>query len=457
MRRLVQTACGVGLCALLALSSEAVKSNLSFEAARPILEALREIVPPSLAQAKDPPRAWEEWLRSEDARIRARLERGEEDSLVNFLLFGVSFTRRPRVLPEELAGEPGEVVSGRVSDLLQALAAPTSNEHVLRVRRLLERKGHRAETLEGRQAAARYLFEQLARVRKEQQGYRGELAAALRLSNATDQFAARSTLYRDRGLSLDTSLAPSYAIEQALGEIKQRGLIRSGQVRRAAVIGPGLEFTDKQGGYDYYPPQTSQPFALMDSLLRLGLADPNRLLVFTWDISPFVNEHLMRARRQAAARRGYRIELPLDADVAWQPGFRRYWERFGERIAVSATPRQPPPNVPRVHIKAVRVRPEFVLRLKPADVNVVVEHVALPETERLDLIVATNVFVYYDVFRQTLALANLERMLRPGGILLSNNALLELPSSLVRSAGYTTVVYSDRADDGDHIVWYVRR
>lgn len=447
----------MALCALLAFSSETVKSNLSFQAARPILEALREILPAPLTQAKDPAGAWEEWLRSEDARIRARLERGEEDSLVNFLLFGVSFTRRPRVLAEELAGEPGEVVSGRVSDLLQALAGPTSNEHVLRVRRLLERKGYRVGSPEGRHAAARYLFEQLARVRQEQQGYRRELAAALRLSNATEQFAARSTLYQDRGLSLDTSLAPSYAIELTLREIQQRGLLRSGQVRRAAVVGPGLEFTDKQGGYDYYPPQTSQPFAVMDSLLRLGLADPNRLVVFAWDISPFVHEHLMRARRLAAAGRGYRIELPLDVGVAWQPGFRRYWERFGERIAVPATPRQPPPNVPRVHIKAVRVRPEFVLRLKPADVNVVVEHLALPETERLDLIVATNVFVYYDVFRQTLALANLERMLHPGGVLLSNNALLELPSSLVRSVGYTTVVYSDRADDGDHIVWYARR
>ena len=70
--------------------------------------------------------------------------------------------------------------------------------------------------------------------------------------------------------------------------------------------------------------------------------------------------------------------------------------------------------------------------------------------------VATNVLVYYDTFEQCPALANVERMLRPGGLLLSNNALLELPLSKMRSVGYKTVVYSDRPDDGDHIMWYRR-
>jgi hypothetical protein len=47
-------------------------------------------------------------------------------------------------------------------------------------------------------------------------------------------------------------------------------------------------------------------------------------------------------------------------------------------------------------------------------------------------------------------------MLRDGGFLLSNNALLELPVSKMKSVDYLTVVYSDRPDDGDHIVWYQR-
>jgi hypothetical protein len=67
-------------------------------------------------------------------------------------------------------------------------------------------------------------------------------------------------------------------------------------------------------------------------------------------------------------------------------------------------------------------------------VNIVVQRL----DRRFDLIVATNVFIYYDLLDQVLALGNVAAMLKPGGFLLSNNALLELPSSTIRSAGYLT-------------------
>jgi chemotaxis methyl-accepting protein methylase len=90
-------------------------------------------------------------------------------------------------------------------------------------------------------------------------------------------------------------------------------------------------------------------------------------------------------------------------------------------------------------------------------VNIVLQRLEAPPDERFDLIVATNILVYYDTFEQSLALTNVERMLRPGGFLLSNNALVELPFSHMRSVDYTTVAYSERPGDGDHIVWYRRQ
>jgi len=447
----------LGAALSVASASEAPppKSRLSLKDALPVLEAMRELLPPSLARTAEGSAVWETWLESEDAQVRARLERGEEDSLVNFLLFGASFTSRPRLVRPDVEGRTEELVAARVSDLLRALESPGRNEHLLHARSVLERKGYRLGTLAARQEAARYLLEQLARVTREQQQYKRELALVLSLPDATRQFAARSTLYRDRGLSLDTSLAPNFAAEEALKELQVRGLLKPGAVRRAAVIGPGLEFTDKRGGYDYYPPQTLQPFALMDTLLRLHLAAPG-FQVTSLDISPRLNAHLARARRLAAQGRGYRIELPLDAAVTWSPGFRAYWQNFGRYVGSAVAPKKPPATAGRVEVRAVRVRPDFVARLRSVDLNIVVEHLALAESERLDLIVATNVFVYYDAFRQALALANIEQMLRKGGVLLSNNALPELPTSAVRSAGYATVVYSDRPGDGDHMIWYVR-
>jgi hypothetical protein len=70
--------------------------------------------------------------------------------------------------------------------------------------------------------------------------------------------------------------------------------------------------------------------------------------------------------------------------------------------------------------------------------------------------IATNLFAYYGVFEQALALRNIECMLREGGFLLSNNALPELTFSGLKRSGNLTVVYSDRERFGDNVFWYQR-
>ena len=68
-------------------------------------------------------------------------------------------------------------------------------------------------------------------------------------------------------------------------------------------------------------------------------------------------------------------------------------------------------------MRAVSVRPTFVSRITVSDLNIVLQRPALVPMERFDLIIATNIFIYYDVFEQSLAMLNVERMLRPGGVL----------------------------------------
>jgi hypothetical protein len=116
-----------------------------------------------------------------------------------------------------------------------------------------------------------------------------------------------------------------------------------------------------------------------------------------------------------------------------------------------------PTSAGKLKIRAVRIHPKVVARVLPIDTNIVLQRINLAPAQKFDLIIGTNIFVYYDNFEQSLAMMNIESMLRPGGLLLSNNALLELPFFLVGSVGYSTVVYSDRPDDGDHVVWYLRR
>src|SRR5712692_5296792 len=82
-----------------------------FSEARPILTELQGKLPLELntltpAQLET---AWPGWIERHDRDIRARLEQGDEDTLVNWMLFGTSFTSRPRAVL-------GAVASGAVLD-----------------------------------------------------------------------------------------------------------------------------------------------------------------------------------------------------------------------------------------------------------------------------------------------------------------------------------------------------
>src|SRR4051812_23680593 len=66
--------------------------------AQPILEELRDALPPALTTGPGTSETrWAAWTKSHDRDIRSRLGAGDEDTIVNWMLFGTSFTRRPRV------------------------------------------------------------------------------------------------------------------------------------------------------------------------------------------------------------------------------------------------------------------------------------------------------------------------------------------------------------------------
>ena len=475
--RLPSTLLALAMAALLSAGgpqSAAPKSSyIPYEDARPIIQALGEVMPAELRAASpaEISTTWVKWVVRRDAEIRARLVQGDEDSIVNLLLFGTSFTRGPRITLKALAGMQGKplqnsqgdsaeatallkAIQSRADDLAQAMAALKDNERLLFARRLIESKGYRLSSPSDRARVKQYLLASLARVMNEHASYAKILESARLLGDASEEFAERSKLFRDRGLSSDTSLPPNFAIEQSLAAMKARGLIAPASVRRVAVVGPGLDFTDKQDGYDFYPQQTIQPFAIIDTLMRLGLAREGDFRLTTLDLSGRINEHLNQARLRAQRQLGYVVQLP--GDSGWKPELADYWSRFGDKIGSPQSAAPVPTGIGDIKIRAVRIRPQIVSLVSSEDLNIVLQRLNLTPVESFDLIIATNILVYYDVFEQSLALANIEKMLRPGGFLLSNNALLELPDSQMRSVGYETSVYSDRQGDGDHIVWYQR-
>jgi SAM-dependent methyltransferase len=439
-----------------------------FEDARPALQRLARLLPNDLREknAASLESFWPQWVRQSDAGIRARLAQGDEDSLVNLLLFGTSFTKQPRITARQIetilatSSDPSvggasldRLTQSRLDDFAAALAAPRGNERFDFARTIFEARGENPDTPEGRTRIKAQLLHALGRVLKEIDTNGRVIERAHALSDPGAEFAERSKLYRARGLSSDTSLLPNFAIEEALKAMRAGGVL-SGPIKRVAVIGPGLDFADKLEGFDFYPQQTLQPFAIVDSLLRVGLSGARDIQVTTFDLSPRVNAHLNALRARAREGQPYVVQLPLDAEAPWSSDVVRYWAAFGDRIGAPSAASAIPASAGALQVRAVGVRPAVAASLAPHDLNIVLQRLEVPAAEQFDLIVGTNVFLYYDEFQQALAMANIQRMLRPGGVLLSNNALVELPSSRLHLAGHTTLVYSARKDSGDTIVWY---
>ena len=406
------------------------------------------------------------------ARWRRGIAQGDVDSVVNLLLFGTSFTTEPRItarLLSELnqkwnAGDRS--VAGDARAPLSAArrgsghavwAAAGTDARLQDVRRVLTAHGHSLDTATGQRAAIQDLLASVARVREEAARLAEELEAQRRATDATAGFAERSRIFAIADSSADSSVLTQFAVDRAVCALGERGVLAARSVNRIAIVGPGLDFVDKQEGFDFYAPQSLQPFTLADSLLQCGLATRSAISITTIDISPRVNGHL---RAAVVARRPPRRLSPGPAVErrmrAGQRDAAAYWKRAGDPrsdapFAVAGAAR---------HAAVAGARRRGVAGNRPAHPAARRQHrlrsAGAAGERQFDLVLASNVLVYYDTFEQTLALASVAAMLKPGGVLLTNDAVLEIPEVPLRSAGSVGVPFSDRPGDGERMVWYVK-
>jgi len=444
-----------GFCALGAAQSAAPKEFISFEEAQPSLQAMSNTLPAEL-KAQNPLDAdrWSGWVRAQDRAIRARLDRGTEDTLTNLLRFGVTFTKEYRISDEYLVryGQSSLVdafAENRANDLIKAMAAPNAAERMTEMRAFLEKRGLSLKTSRQRARVKKYLLDNLARMRDEFLKYRAQ---------AKDEH--RFQLFQDRGISLDTNLWPDYQLDLHFRNMVEKGLLSLGSVHRVAIVGPGLDFANKEAGSDFYPPQTTQPFAVLDSLVRLGIADISTVEIYTLDISQEVNLHIEQARKRAALDRPYIVQLAWNTarpmSEEYRKNFTDYWQQLGNRTgrAVAAIP--VPSGVDALRTRAVKFPAKTMLQIMPLDINIVYQRLVLPSTQAFDLVIGTNIFVYYGEFEQSLARANIAAMLKPGGFLISNDKLPDAVPSGLNDVLDTSVVSSTEPLVRDVVFCYQR-
>lgn len=390
---------------------------------------------------------WQTWVADHDRTIRQRLREGDEDTLLNWLLLGRSFTSLPPVTVFSGASEAAvtsatELIRARADALIQALESPGGDERRQFARGYLEARGLRFGGASGQAATRTYLLQALQRM------FQDARAQQARARGATaPPTSAPTSAFERRGLSLDTTILPNFAVERSLLNLKAQGLISPGSIRRVAIVGAGLDFADKNTGFDFYPVQTVQPFAVLDALRRLALVDPaGKVEIVALDISSRVLGHIAAARKGAAA--GYLLRLPLARTEKWTPELRRYWETFGDHIGVAV----PSSVAAGIDLRTIRVSPAAVTALVADDANIIVERSRLAP---FDLVIATNVLLYYGPFDQALALSNVEAMLAGGGMFLTNTVLPAVPSSGLTRVGSEITLYTTDGR-GDEIIWYRR-
>jgi hypothetical protein len=367
---------------------------------------------------------WSGGPSSFDARIAGlardgerRVRDGDMDHLVFYLLQSTHFTRQPPLEPALSAREFVEAaksspsrgvqvppsVRPRMTALLRALDSTDRDARLQYFRALLAGAVPDRETVIAAEyaRAMNFLYAQEFVTRRGASG---------------DEQVAR--LYESRGLSTDTAIEAGYAVHVGLAILKS--LDPSRRIRRVLIVGPGMDIAPRTGMLETGPPESYQPWAVIDALVGLGLSTLDDLTVVGGDINPRVVDHLNAAGSAPPVLRlvsglGDSGTLRLSSD------YRAYFEGLGRALG----PAGPIPKAPAGHLaKTVRVDGRAARVVRAERLDVVTQRL---DGDPFDLVITTNVLPYFNEVELLLALSNISAMLKADGILLHNERRMGLP------------------------------
>jgi hypothetical protein len=368
--------------------------------------------------------AYVDGLRQVHAR---RVREGDLDHLVFYFLQSTSFASLPSIEPalsakalveglgereretflrtgEAARSHVSATVRSRIERLLVALGAPTRDPRLLYFGELVK-----ATFVDPAERASALVREYLRVMRFV---YQKEFVAQ-RSSRPADAVA---DLYRSRGLSTDTAVEAGYVVSIGLGILKS--LEPDRRIRRVLIVGPGLDLAPRTALLEIGPPESYQPWAIMDALVSYGLATLGDLEVVAADINPRVVSHLRRAHG-TPPRLNLVTEIRDSETVTLAADYRDYFARLGRAIADASAP---PTSSKAVngHLRStVRVSSVAARALGAETLDIVTERL---DGKPFDLVVATNILPYFDDGELMLAMSNIASMLVPGGVFLHNES-----------------------------------
>jgi hypothetical protein len=360
-----------------------------------------------------------------ERQTRARVVEGDLDALIYYALQSTLFTRAPpiepalsakafveglddtsrrRFLAGESVGSDGvpSPVRQRLTALLTSLRQAPPQSRLEFFRDIVSRQ----VAAESKREA--FLVEQYVRAMRFL--YQKEFVAQRTSAEAV------VALYRQRGLSTDTAVEAGYLVHLGLATLK--ALDPSRRIRRVLIVGPGLDLAPRTGLIEAGAPESYQPFAVVDSLLSLGLSRLDDLVVVGADVNPRVIDRL-----EGASKRSVTLTLVTGVGdgggVTLQQDYRDYFNGVGRSIAEVLAPPALPARYDGHLRRALRVRPEVSRVVSGVSLDIATDRI---DDGLFDLVVATNVLPYLDDTLLSLALANVSAMLAPGGLFLHNES-----------------------------------
>ena len=381
--------------------------------------------------------AFGEYIQRIEAETGRRVAEGEREHLIHYALQSTRFTDRPPIEPALSARRFVERLSdderahllrdpsyrpragwlpaerARVADLLGALRKESADARLAYFRTLLPWNEPRA-AIDG-------LYADYVRVAIFL--YRKEFLASSGSGNDVTQIAA---LYESRPHSSDTQIEAGYGVYLGLGAL--HALDPALHVRKALVVGPGLDLAPRTDLIDAVDPQSYQPLAVADALIALSLASEGDLRVHSIDVNPRVVRAL-----EASARGPLTVHLftgiAETPNQPFRPEYRAYVRDLGRAIG-NETEAPERARADRRYHHSITVRPPVARAMTAERLNIVTER--LVDEPSFDVAVATNVLAYFDDRQLALALANIASMLRPGGYLLHNESRPGLTETAAR-------------------------
>ena len=382
-----------------------------------------------------------------------RVTEGDLDHLVFYFLQSATFTRQAPI-------EPALSAKALVDSLSDAdrkaflRDGQTAAEHVaaaVRARIAAFVSATDARTPDARLAFFRTLVQERFPDRRQREpALVREYVRAMRFVYEKEFVAQRAgrpadavaELYRTRGLSTDTAVEAGFLVHEGLGVLK--ALEPGRRIRRVLLVGPGLDLAPRTALRDERPPESYQPWAVLDALVALELSSLKDVELVAADINPRVVEHLRRTRARPPVLTLI-SEIQASETITLSPEYREYFARLGSRIggddpaAVGDTGRSAALR------KTVRVRTEAAQSLRAQQLDIVTERLT---GDAFDLVIATNILPYFDDRELMLALANISAMLAARGAFLHNErrpimeeltAALGMPVEQSRHAVIATV------------------